>query len=368
MDRKQIFVAPLDWGLGHATRVVRLIDLLLKAGADVIAGGSGASLALLQNQFPQIRTIELPAYKVSYSNSHRQVTRILAQIPRLSGVIRAENLQLQQILKTTRIDGIISDNRYGIHAPGIPSVFVCHQLHPLLPAGLQWMEPAVSRLHSVFMRPFTEIWVPDYEGSVNLSGDLSHRFSPAGNVRFLGPLSRFQSLLQIPETFGHPVLDQFPPEVLVIISGPEPQRTLLEKLIKKQSGDISHTIWLIRGKSDQSEIEVKDNLVSITHLPSDLLAAAIYKAKTIISRSGYSSLMDYHILGVAQPVLIPTPGQTEQEYLATKMQATEQTFVSLQTNFSLKNAVKNHTRKSHQMLLEIDQNQQKIIGNYIDSL
>ncbi|MEZ4772154.1 MAG: hypothetical protein R3D00_03155 [Bacteroidia bacterium] len=368
MKRKQIFIAPLDWGLGHATRSARLIDLLLEAGADVVAGGSGASLMLLQQQFPSIRTFTLPAYNVSYARNHWQVARILSQTPRLAGVIRAENRRLREILKTIRIDGIISDNRYGIHSPDIPSVFVCHQLHPLLPSGLKWMEPAVSRLHQAAMRHFDQIWVPDYDGSFNLSGDLSHRFPLSQNICFTGPLSRFQSLTQLPDTFGHTLLDKYPPEVLAIISGPEPQRTLFERMVERQAKEISKVIWLVRGKSDQAEVAVRGNLVSISHLPSDLLALAIARAGTLISRSGYSSLMDYHILGVTQPVLIPTPGQTEQEYLATKMQAMGQALVFSQNAFSMKDVAGSTAGFSHKYLPEIEKMQRKRIGDYLDNL
>ncbi|MDX2248599.1 MAG: glycosyltransferase [Bacteroidia bacterium] len=368
MRRKRVFIAPLDWGLGHATRSARLIDLLLEANAEVFIGSSGTALQFLKLQYPSLSTFPLPGYNVSYARNHQQVIRIMSQVPRLAAIIREENQQLKSILKRLKIDAIISDNRYGIHDPGIPSVFVCHQLNPILPSGWRWFEPAVSRLHKWFIRPFDQVWIPDFEGMPNLSGDLSHRLLLPDKARFIGPLSRFQSLHQLPKAFGHPILDQYPPEVLAIISGPEPHRTLLETIIEKQSRDITQTLWLVKGKTDQTEISKQDNLISITHLSTDLLALAISRATTLISRSGYSSIMDYQSLGVTKPVFIPTPGQTEQEYLAMTLKESGYAQVYSQQNFVLKDCIHSSAILVPNNSPEIVKNQQTLIGEFLADL
>ncbi|MEZ4825884.1 MAG: glycosyltransferase [Bacteroidia bacterium] len=365
--RKQILVAPLDWGLGHAARSSRIISLLRQAGADVCVAGSGQSLTLLEKEFPGIRTFKLPGYRVSYVRSDRQTAKIITQIPRLIRVIRSENQTIRQILRSHPFDGIISDNRYGVYVRQVPSVFICHQLSPMLPKSWRWLEPAVANLHQKFLRPFDQIWIPD-DREIRLSGRLSNLQGVEDRILFTGPLSRFQSLSGLPVDYGHPVLNENPPEITVILSGPEPQRTLLEEMIRKQAAAVSRTIWLIRGQTQENEITRHNNLISIPHLSTPVMAKAMRNSHTLISRSGYSSLMDYHALGIKNTVLVPTPGQTEQEYLAeTLSNAKGAVFIS-QENFSLREAGKVKIALSDEKIQEIEKKQEALIGNYLANL
>ncbi len=311
----KVLVAALDWGLGHATRSIPIIDHLLASEAEVWLAGAGRSATLLQLRYPKLKFLKLSPYKVRYSKKYFHLLRIILQIPRLINVIHKERSELSQFQQQHHFQLIISDNRYGLHLKGLKSVFICHQLAPIPSPNIRLIHKVVYQLHQWWLKPFYQIWIPDFAQNPNLSGILSHSFSPPENAHFIGPLSRFKRT-ENPSPRADKKLPQKAPEILIILSGPEPQRSYLEAKIKAQWEGIKSNIWLVQGKSEQTNYEICNEHHLISFLETEELQWALQKAKVVISRPGYSSIMDYAVLGLQKVILIPTPGQTEQEYLA----------------------------------------------------
>ncbi len=334
MEKPQrILVAPLDWGLGHATRCIPLIETLLAAGHQVVLAGAGDSLVLLQQRYPQLLSLPLPGYDVRYPAGKGLLLYLLRQLPRLLGVIRRENHLLQSWIAAHHLDQVISDNRYGMWSAEIPCFFLCHQLAPLPVPRWRWLHQRVYRLHLRWLRPFTEIWVPDFHAGQTLAGDLVHRFAYPEKVRFLGPLSRFQFVPHPARTETDTLRKKG--DIVVILSGPEPQRSLFEASIRRQAPLTPRSILLVQGKPQQTNHEKQGNLTVQHYLDTEALYSVLRQAEVVISRPGYSSLMDYATLGLKQMILVPTPGQTEQQYLADRLQKQHLAYTASQKAFDL---------------------------------
>lgn len=338
-DSARILLSPLDWGLGHASRCIPIIEELLAKGDEIFIGASGRSLQLLRSQFPQLTYIEFPAYDVRYSKGKSQIPIILQQVPRLLTVIRREHLLTQRILKEYKIDKIISDNRYGVWSKTVPSAFICHQMSPMLPKALGFMQSLVYHMHLYAMRHFEEIWIPDSAGEDHLSGDLAHRFKLPKKAQFIGPLSRFSTHSQDREDYSFPELKKQNPDIAVVLSGPEPQRSILEQMILQQARDIDQKIWIVGGKTETTSCTRDGHIWNISFMDTDDLSLLFQQAQVVISRSGYSSLMDYQALGLKQVILIPTPGQTEQEILGEELAHKGIAYLADQGRFRLTEAL-----------------------------
>lgn len=306
--QQRILIAPLDWGLGHASRCIPLIKKLVSDGHYILIAADGYPLQLLRQEFPGLPFRVLPSFVVRYSEGRSQVGAMLRGLPGMLKGMALEHKQLQDIIKEEGITYVISDNRFGLHTPLVPCVYITHQLMIKMPRGLKWLEPVAWWMHRRVIHRYTECWVPDVEQAPGLSGDLAHKYPLPRQVRFIGYLSRFSCTpdVAIGETF----------HTVAVLSGPEPQRGLLEKhLLEKYSGG-KETVLIVRGQP-QAEVqrEQRGNITLVSHLPATELKAHLLAAKEIICRSGYTSLMDLQVLH-RTATLIPTPGQTEQEYLA----------------------------------------------------
>ena len=358
---RRILISPLDWGLGHASRIIPIIDKYLELGDNVIIAGSGMSLNLLQKQFPHLQSIEIPSFKMKYSAGNSQVWAVAKAFPRLIYYSIKEHKALKRIVKQEKIDFIISDNRFGLFHKTVPSAYITHQLLIKLPKGWAWLESFVAFMHRCIINRFTECWVPDFEDiGESLAGELSHPDIMPRNVRYIGILSRFSKRCTpygratdgITITQASPVLrtsdtclqNRITPygreniitdcvlaysqnsslltpnsSLLTILSGAEPQRTMLEKeLLMSLQEDQHEDIILVQGKVEAEQKVSKVGKVTVyNYINTEELQEYILKADKIICRSGYSSIMDLHALGkLKNATLIPTPGQTEQEYLA----------------------------------------------------
>jgi uncharacterized protein (TIGR00661 family) len=299
----RILVAALNWGLGHVTRCVPLVRALREAGAQVFLASDGAALRLLRAEFPDLPAFELPSYRIRYGSGN-MIRNIAWQLPRLAYAVRAEQGVTRRLVREHGIEGIISDNRYGCHSPLAHSVLLSHQLHLRIPgAALAW---ATNRALGLFLRHFEQIWVPDNAGQPNLSGALSHADAPPHpNIRFIGPLTRMKKYEREPEY-----------DVAVLLSGPEPQRSILEQRILEQALALPRKFIFIQGLTQvKTHHFVAENVEMVSYLTSADLNDVLLASKVIVCRSGYSSIMDLVVLG-KKALLIPTPGQTEQEYLA----------------------------------------------------
>lgn len=304
MDTPQrILFAPLDWGLGHATRCIPLIRRELERGNEVVLAGSGRSAALLRKAFPQLTLHEIPDYDVQYQKKGSFILRLLMQLPKIFRAVRDEHRWLEEFLEKQPVDLIVSDNRYGMHSRKAKSVIISHQVFPIAPGIFSGLTQFTVNRH---LNRFDEVWIPDFEGSDNLAGKLCHGKIPA-NTRYIGPLSRFTS-----STDASP---DGAPEILVLVSGPEPQRTIFFEKVTAVLKQGNYRAWIISGTPEQEEIAQRGTLTIYPHMEDDSLQRAITHAKLIICRSGYTTLMDLHALK-RKAWLVPTPGQTEQEYLA----------------------------------------------------
>lgn len=305
----KILVAPLNWGLGHASRCVPLVQRLLDEGHEVVLGGDGDSLTLLRKHFPQLRYTYLAPLNLRYSTGNSQVLAMLKALPKLILWSVKDHSMLRAILREEHFDQVISDNRFGFYNKQVECVYITHQLHIMLPHGWKWAEPLVSRLHARVYAHFNKVWVPDYrEYDQSLAGDLSHNDA---NVKYIGPLSRFQNI-QI-NRINHNY------SIVAVLSGLEPHRSFLERELVSRYAGTEENVLIVQGLMHCPNTCIKRGNITLVPYMSDAeLVPALLGAKHIIARSGYSTIMDFYQLGVLhKSELIPTPGQPEQEYLAT---------------------------------------------------
>ncbi len=300
--QKRILVAPLNWGLGHVTRCMPIIEALQKQGCTVILASDGRSYQLLQKEYPNLRLLSMPSYGITYGTGN-MIKNIAFQMPKILWAMEREWWWLRKIIQEENIDGVISDNRYGLYSSKIPCVFLTHQLHIKIPSKIISF-PANWNSRRLINRN-TACWVPDFAGGENLSGELSHGGKLPKNVRYVGPLSRMKRVESPLER-----------DIIVVLSGPEPQRTFLETELIGQLAKLAFKALIVRGVPDEEErYSLGDNLSVVSYMTAKELNQAMVESKIVIARSGYSTVMDLVKLG-KQAILIPTPGQTEQEYLA----------------------------------------------------
>jgi uncharacterized protein (TIGR00661 family) len=302
-------VAPLDWGLGHATRCIPIIRALIASDYEVILAAEGSQAHLLQTEFPALEILPLAGYRVKYSKRKWGLPfKLFIQLPRLYRIIKKENRWLSAIIDQHHIDLVISDNRYGLFSRKIPCIFITHQL--TIKAPFVWLERIIQRFNYHYIHQYNSCWVPDIAGNFNAAGLLSHPvILPDTNVHYIGLLSRFQMKVAT-EKYKY----------CILLSGPEPQRTLLENTLLAGLSKVAEKILLVRGKPGSKEIlETPGHIEVKNHLPGPALQQALLESEYVISRSGYTTVMELLSLQ-KKSVLIPTPGQTEQEYLAKKLQ------------------------------------------------
>ncbi len=302
---RRILVAPLNWGLGHATRCIPIIRELLNHGFVPIIASDGAALDLLRKEFPSLDSVELPSYNVRYSKTAAGFKwAIIRNSPRFVSAVLAEKKLVKKLIADYRLSGIITDSRLGIVSKEIPSVLITHQLNvPFRKLG--WIS---TKFHYRTVMKFAECWVPDSNGIPNLSGRLSHFTGHAPNIRYIGPLSRFKKH-DFPKKY----------DLMAVISGPEPQRTLLQDRLLNELRKYRGNVLLINGiVEDQQHITQDGDMTIYNFMTSVELERAFNESEKIICRSGFTTLMDLSKTG-RKALLIPTPGQYEQEYLAQKM-------------------------------------------------
>lgn len=336
----RILVAPLDWGLGHATRCIPVIKELLAQGCDVWLAAEGMQKELLTAEFPDLPVLDLPGYRIRYANTKRGLLwKMLSQVSKMRSAIRNEHQWLKKAVKKYSFDALISDNRYGLYHSKIPCVFITHQLCIKSPAG-KWTEKLLRKRNYRYINRFTECWVPDTEGESNLSGDLSHPDKkPSVPIRYIGLLSRL-SYSPFPKVSGQAGDGGKKNHLLVLLSGPEPQRSILEEKIVEQISHYNGTAAVVRGLPGSASLIPSTNMIHFyNHLPANKLNEEMQKAEYVISRSGYSTIMDIAALR-KKSILIPTPGQTEQEYLGEYLSKKGMAVTAAQKKFSLTAALK----------------------------
>lgn len=328
--KPRILVAPLDWGLGHATRCIPIIRELLSQGAEVVLAGEGAQEQLLKAEFPGLLFLSLPGYRVSYARTASGLAwKMIRQGWKMKRAIRNEQQWLQWAVEEYSLDGVISDNRYGLYHKNIPAVFITHQLTIRSPWG-RWTETILQKRNYNYINRFSECWVPDLEGTGNLAGELSHpQRKPKTQLKYIGWLSRCKKT-GVEKKANH---------LLCILSGPEPQRSILENKLIEEISRYNGTATVVRGLPGNSSVIPSTNMIRFhNHLTAEELNTEMEAAVFIISRSGYSTVMDAAALG-KKCIFIPTPGQTEQEYLGEYLSQKGLACVIAQDKFTLTSAL-----------------------------
>ena len=320
----KILIAPLNWGLGHATRCIPLVRKYLELGDEVVLAGDGESLLLLQRHFPQLRVIHLPSLELRYTNNDQQRGFYLRAIPALLRFTIADHYYLRQQLAIEHFDLIISDNRFGLFTRQTRCVYITHQLYVRLPRRLRIFQPLARAVHACVFKRYHEVWVPDYANrEESLAGELCHGGRFDTNVKYIGPLSRFASSEGTPkeERRNSLVTENSAYSVVAILSGLEPQRSIFERAILERYANSSEKVLLVRGKVAEAQTMIsRNNITIVASLSDQALLDAMEQATTIIARSGYSTIMDLAVLGLLHKAeLYPTPGQSEQEYLASRL-------------------------------------------------
>lgn len=332
-ERKNILVCPLDWGIGHATRCVPVIDKLIENNVNVIIAADNRPLAFLKNEFKQLHFIKFPGYNFKYPRKGNMSFKMFILVPVFFYGIFKEYKLLKKIIKDYKIDGVISDNRYGLWNNTVPCIFLTHQIFIKSSKKLKFFESILYKLNKFFINKYNECWIPDFKGEKNISGDLSHKEKIPQNAYYIGPLSRFYKQSKNNKT------EKIKYDILVILSGPEPQRTILEEKILGQLNQTKLKTVIVRGITDENEeIKVSDNVKIYSHLETAKLINYIRQSKIIICRPGYSSIMDLIALG-KNAVFIPTPGQTEQEYLSEYFFNKKIFYSVKQNNFDIMQAI-----------------------------
>ena len=333
---KTILVAPLNWGLGHATRCVPIIHALKAEGFDVIIGSDGPALALLMKEFPAEQTIVLPSYQIEYARKGSNFKwKMLLRSPKVMRAINQERFILKNLVKEQKIDGVISDNRLGLYHDKIPTVFITHQLQVLSGNTTK----LTSAIHRRYIKRFDECWVPDLDGKINLSGKLGHPEHFEIPVKYIGPLSRLEKIEK-----------QQRYDVMVLLSGPEPQRSDLEEILLHELKHYRGQVLFVRGVvEEEQKSETKNHIKIYNFMNSQDLNTAINSSALVISRSGYTTIMDLVKLG-KKAFFIPTPGQTEKEYLAKRLMKKGLIPYNTQEKFKLKDLSKVKVYKGFESL------------------
>lgn len=313
-----VVVSPLDWGLGHATRCIPIIKQLKLNGNTCIIASSGNAFSLLQKEFPNDILEELPAYNIKYGKtSFTTLCKLLFQIPKALRVKKQEQKQIQKIVDKYSVTTIISDNRFGIYSSLCKNIFVTHQLRVRLPFVLRFLEKIFYWTNKSIIAKYDECWIPDYEGEDNLSGLLSHSWN-VPHAKFIGPLSA-KERIECEKLY----------DIAVILSGPEPQKSLLENELHSILETLPHKVFFANSCGSYRDNQL---IVNCSHqLTTEEISSIICESKIVISRAGYSSIMDYEKLG-CNAILVPTPGQSEQEYLASYLATKEKYQFVLQKN------------------------------------
>ncbi|RYD99271.1 MAG: glycosyl transferase [Sphingobacteriales bacterium] len=307
---QKILIAPLDWGLGHTTRCIPIIHYLRSCGHKVYAGAEGNAAKLLQSNFPDLELLDLKGYNIEYSKKKSGFTfKILQQLPKILSTLKAEHRWLEKMHRQYQFDAVISDNRYGFYHKDLKNVILTHQVQPLSGMG-KLADQILLNWHRGLLERFQQCWIVDTEKAPGLSGKLGHPQKLPANARYIGYLSQF---FDTPGQSRTPKPNHF----LILLSGPEPMRSQFEAQLWQQCSALNqYTFTFVAGKPGMTAPEqIPAHIKWYPYMSAAGLAEEILDACGMVCRGGYTTIMDLQILQ-RPALLVPTPGQTEQEYLA----------------------------------------------------
>ena len=315
------------------------------------------ALVSIKKEFPGIVILRVNNYKIQYSRTGRSLWfKLLLQFPKVVHSVWAENTWLKKIINQYQVDAVFADNRFGFYSTRIPCIYITHQLQ--IKTGNLISDTIVRKIHYHFIKKYTFCWVPDFKEN-GLAGKLSHPAKIPSNVVYVGPLSRFEKINNLPKVYS----------LLVALSGPEPQRSIFEKMILRQLQTFRKKVLLVRGlpSEDQQLQGSVESIEIVNHLSAAQLNIAFQQSEIIISRSGYSTIMDLVKLG-RNAILVPTPGQTEQEYLASYLMEQKYFYSVKQQNFSLETSIEQSASFPFITLPSPGENYKKMINDFVLTL
>ena len=297
--------------MGHAARMIPIARRLQQMNHNVMFASGEEHLNLFREELPGLTLVSFPGFRPRYSRYLPQHIVMLLKTPLLLFHILKEHNRLKSLINKYSVDIVISDNRFGMWNKKVRSAYVTHMPLIPFPRPFQFLEFIGVILHRIIIKKYTLCFIPDLPGEINLSGRLSHGIKLPENVRYIGILSRFTKQAATSST----LTDSFNHNT-VILSGPEPQRSIFkEKIIKLLKDEKTTTLFLEGRPGKGSEIVREDNFTFCSHLQTAEMKRIIETSKIIIARAGYSTIMDLVSMNKSA-ILVPTPGQTEQEYLA----------------------------------------------------
>jgi uncharacterized protein (TIGR00661 family) len=313
------------WGIGHATRSLPLIKKLISEGNEVTIATSGRALRLLKNELgKQVKYITFPAFPNPYTHTKFFVLKFSLYLPSIIAAISRERLKVSKLVSKYGYDMIISDHAYGFNSKKIPSYLIIHQIRFILPRKLRKVETFTETFNKLITQGFSKVLILDFEKK-GLSGDLSHNLNLFNKKKicYMGPTSSFERKSVKKDI-----------DYLISISGPEPQRTIFEEKVLEQIQYLKGKIVVTTGKPEKKSKKVKGNVTIYNYLTSEERENLLSRAKMVISRSGYSTVCDVAEVG-AKAFFIPTPQQTEQEYLAKYLEEKGWFYSKSQADFNL---------------------------------
>ena len=325
-QQNHVLFCILNWGLGHATRCLPIVKEFQNRGYRVSIASDGRAQNLLQRELPQLSHHTLTSYGVVYPFKS-MLLNLLIQWPRIAFAMTKEHFEVRRLVRESSPDLIISDNRYGCFVEGMTNIFITHQINP--PTSVRIFDRLARWMSDRMLDRFSTVWIPDDPGLGYVTGKLVD--NPPDHARFVGLLSRFNHYRKERDKQR---------DILVILSGPEPQRTRFEKKITRQLLRSDHSFLIVRGRTEMTDdiMDLAPRGQVVETLNSTELETAIRSSRMILSRCGYTTVMDFMVLGVPA-LLVPTPGQYEQEYIASRVSGPnfvvqEETHLNIATAFS----------------------------------
>jgi len=333
MEQKAVSIAPLHCRLGHATRCIPLIHALEALNYTIYIAGEGKQASILKEAFPNATMIPLKGYRIHYAKQKKfLIPTILFQVPKIIISIIREHQWLKKISKQHHFDLIISDNRYGFYHKEITSVFITHQLEIQTP--YKWLTRLCQNISYRYINKFNACWVADMQSPNHIAGNLVNTNKlPTIDIWYMNCLSRLQDYV-IESNNENKI------KFLGIVSGPEPQRAIFETILWNSGNELNYPFVIVAGVPDEklyNKLTSKGTLYH--HLSGKALAEQINDAEFIICRGGYTTLLEL-IPFKKKLILIPTPGQTEQEYLAHYWHEKKWAIYFDQEHFNLLDALK----------------------------
>lgn len=313
----------MNWGLGHASRIVAVVNLL-QSSNEIIIAADGSAYHFLKAEFPSLTIVRQKEFSIRYTKSAFLLPfRMLISIQKLFWLYFYNKKWVKDFVDRNQVDLIISDNKFGFFSKKVKSIFITHQLNIQVPKALKFFKPLVDFLNNWNIKKFDELWIPDNQ-KVRISGVLSENKKLKVDKFFIGILSRFYQTNDL-------IFEDY--HYVCIVSGPEPQKTLLIEKIKKIFFLSKKKSLIVTGNPDKKQVETIKNIKIVNHLTTAEISYYL-RTSIIVTRAGYSSIMDLLTLG-RSAILIPTPGQTEQIYLANYLHTNRLFFCVQQRKLSI---------------------------------